>query len=342
METEERDELNDLIKNFAHLDPGDYVRSEELGLKMDFRDAVPTLESIRSLYRRVADSELELATDGALSALLSDARSIRNLLVEIIDFDVTAGGASDQRQDILHHRLPNLHDGALANSGPLIALSFAWTGGGDLERTRREVREKNDEMNAMLADTSAKLAERMEAADAVVSALQDKAAEEGVADRALYFERAADEYKDDKATWLKWARRVAIFGGGLGFANVVAVVFSIYQGWIDDTSSAIQIAIAKLVLFSFVYYVLVWLVRMYRAAAHNEIVNRHRFRAMRSFETFVAATRDDQTKQAVLLRATESIFDHQSSGLSPGLGKDASASRFLEIVRGVPPSTGDD
>ena len=342
MEAEERHELNNLIKNIANLDPGEFVRSEELGLKMDFRDAVPTLESIRSLYQRVLDSELDLATDPVLGALLDDAREIRKLLIEIVHFDVTAGGASDQREDILHQRLPNLHSSALTNSGPLIALSFAWTGGGDLEKTRLEVREKNDAMNAMLAETSAKLAERMEAADAVVSALQDKAAEEGVADHALLFEKAADEYEDDKATWLRWARRVAIFGGALGFVNVLAVVFSIYQGWIDDTSSAIQIAIAKLVLFSFVYYVLVWLVRMYRAAAHNEIVNRHRFRAMRSFETFVAATRDDQTKQAVLLRATESIFDHQSSGLSPGLGKDPSASRFLEIVRGVPPSTGED
>lgn len=340
MEREERNELNGLIKNLANLDPRDYVRTEELGLKMDFRDAVPALENIRSLYGRISDSDLDLAADRLLGRLLSDAREIRDLLVEVMDFDTAAGGSPEHRQGLLD-RLPNLYNQVLANSGPLIALSFAWTGGGDLAKTRQEVREKNAELNAMLADTEAKLAERMEAADAVVSALKDKAAEEGVADHALLFEKSADEYEEAKGTWLKWARRVAIFGAVLGFLNVGLVVFSIYKGWLGDAGSAIQAAIAKLVLFSFVYYVLVWLVRMYRAAAHNEIVNRHRFRAMRSFETFVAATRDDQTKQAVLLRATESIFGHQSSGLSPGLGQDASASRLLEIIRGVPPSAGE-
>lgn len=341
MESEERNELSALIRNLASLDPSDYVRTEELGLKMDFRDAVPALQNIRSLYRRISDSDLDLAPDGLLGRLLSDARQIRDLLVEVMDFDPAAGGSPEHRQALLD-RLPNLYNQVLASSGPLIALSFAWTGGGDLEKTRQEVREKNAEMSAMLADAEAKLAEHMNAADAVVSALKDKAAEEGVADHALLFEKAADEYETDKATWLKWAKRVAICGAALGFVNVVVVVFSIYKGWVGDASSAIQVAIAKLVLFSLVYYVLVWLVRMYRAAAHNEIVNRHRFRAMRSFETFVAATRDDQTKQAVLLRATESIFDHQSSGLSPGQGQGASASRLLEIIRGVPPSAGED
>ena len=115
----------------------------------------------------------------------------------------------------------------------------------------------------------------------------------------------------------------------------------IYKDWLGDPGAAIQVAVAKLVLFSFVYYVLVWLVRMYRAAAHNEVVNRHRFRAMRSFEKFVAATKDEQTKQAVLLRATESIFVHQSSGLTPELGRETGASQWLEIVRGVSPSAGD-
>ena len=140
-----------------------------------------------------------------------------------------------------------------------------------------------------------------------------------------------------KNCWLTWVKSVAALGTALALTNTVYVLWYINRSETSvDTGEAVQIAVAKLVLFSFVYYALVWVIGMYRAAAHNEIVNEHRFRGMQSFEKFVAATSDEQTKQAVLLRATESIFDHQSSGMSPH-GQDPGASRWLEIVRSSSP-----
>ncbi len=340
MEDQERQELIDAIEALSKLKPSDYVRTDELGLKMDFQDALSRLEDIRSLFLKLAESDLRLAADRQANHLLSATRNLKHTITQISEFDVTAPDAVGQRDNLLTE-VSRLYLDALQASGPIIALSFAWSGGGDLAEMRREARERNAEMNAMMEKASAQLAARMAQADSVVDTLRDRAAEGGVVEYAVLFETAANDFAVDKDNWLKRAREVAIGGGALALINVAAVVVAIYKNWLDDPGAAIQVAVAKLVLFSFVYYVLVWLVRMYRAAAHNEVVNRHRCRAMRSFEKFVAATKDEQTKQAVLLRATESIFVHQSSGLTPEPRRETGASQWLEIVRGVSPSAGD-
>lgn len=75
------------------------------------------------------------------------------------------------------------------------------------------------------------------AAKGVIPSTSRRCGETGCSSR----EQAADDYGEDKCTWLKWARKVAILGGALGFVNVVAVVFSIYKGWVDGASSAILV-----------------------------------------------------------------------------------------------------
>jgi len=63
MEDQERQELIDAIEALSKLKPSDYVRTDELGLKMDFQDALSRLEDIRSLFLKLAESDLRLAVD---------------------------------------------------------------------------------------------------------------------------------------------------------------------------------------------------------------------------------------------------------------------------------------
>jgi hypothetical protein len=63
-----------------------------------------------------------------------------------------------------------------------------------------------------------------------------------------------------------------------------------------------------LVVLSVFYFAMVATSRNYRAHQHNWTVNKHRQNASSTFETFVKATTDDQTKNAVLLYAAQAIF----------------------------------
>jgi hypothetical protein len=100
-------------------------------------------------------------------------------------------------------------------------------------------------------------------------------------------------------------------------------------------SEEIEYAVSRLIVFSVLFYALTVCVRTYRAARHNVIIKRHRQNALGTFQAFVKAASDDQTKDAVLVKATEAVFAPEPSGF---LIKEAefrpSPSQILEIFKG--------
>jgi len=104
-----------------------------------------------------------------------------------------------------------------------------------------------------------------------------------------------------------------------------------------STAQTVQLAIAKIVVFGALYFALVWAGRVYRAESFNLVVNQHRQNALSTFETFVKATSDEHTKNAVLLHATQSIFSHQPSGFTQHYQDATPSPQVLEIVRGIIP-----
>jgi hypothetical protein len=102
-----------------------------------------------------------------------------------------------------------------------------------------------------------------------------------------------------------------------------------------NTAQALQYGISKLVLFSLLIGGLFWCGRIYRAHRHNYVVNKHRVNALGSFKTFVNSTQDPQTKNAVLLQATQCIYTPQSSGYVTQEAETGNSPHILEIVKGV-------
>ena len=101
------------------------------------------------------------------------------------------------------------------------------------------------------------------------------------------------------------------------------------------TAQTIQLAVAKVILFSLLFSALVWTGRVYRSHQHNFVVNQHRQNALTSFETFAKAANDDQTKSAVLLQATNCIFSPQASGYADSAVEAPGSPRIMEIIRNI-------
>ncbi len=91
----------------------------------------------------------------------------------------------------------------------------------------------------------------------------------------------------------------------------------------------------KLIIFSVLFAALIWVGRIYRAHRHNYIINKHRQNALSTFETFVKAASDEQTKSAVLLQATQCIFSPQHSGYISKESEPSTYPQVLEIIRGI-------
>jgi hypothetical protein len=68
---------------------------------------------------------------------------------------------------------------------------------------------------------------------------------------------------------------------------------------------------------------------------HNYVVNRHRQKALLTFEIFVNATRDESTKNAVLIQSTQAIFAPQPTGYLRTETEMPQVNQVTEIVRGL-------
>jgi hypothetical protein len=123
------------------------------------------------------------------------------------------------------------------------------------------------------------------------------------------------------------------------------VIFVIYSGNHtisipkDDYSKLAQVIVGKLLGLGVLYYMLVLAARSYRANAHLAAVNRHRATALQIFRTFADSTSDDQTKNAVLLETTRSIYSHTSTGFLSG-EDPSSPIQVVEILKALAPNKG--
>lgn len=163
--------------------------------------------------------------------------------------------------------------------------------------------------------------------------MRSAAAEMGVAQQSIHF---ADQVRMHAQEGRKWLiSSIAIAACVVFFAVITfALNWPPVPESISETGSLIKYLSLRVIILSILLYALVWSSRNYRAHRHNEIVNRHRQTALITFETFVkAAGGDSQTKNAVLLQATQSIFAPQASGYLSTEPEPLPQSTVVEILR---------
>ena len=80
-------------------------------------------------------------------------------------------------------------------------------------------------------------------------------------------------------------------------------------------------------------------IKNYTAQKHLEVINTHRQNALETFDTFVTAAGENrETRDAVLLSATEAIFDANQTGyLSTKSSSGDSKSPVQQVIREIIP-----
>ncbi|MFZ1547427.1 MAG: hypothetical protein WAT12_10065, partial [Candidatus Nitrotoga sp.] len=79
----------------------------------------------------------------------------------------------------------------------------------------------------------------------------------------------------------------------------------------------------------------IWCGRIYKALKHQSTVNKHRANALKTFQAFVKAASNDNTRDAVLIETTRSIFASSPSGYLDTTDTPSDPStKVLEIIKG--------
>ena len=177
-----------------------------------------------------------------------------------------------------------------------------------------------------------KQAERAQEFDRLKLEVQNQLARKPISQYKAIFADQAKEHHKGAWDWLKMAG---------GATAVFFVAFAILSIWLKSEGSGLTETLQNLFTKGFLLSpIYVWLnrsIKNYAAQKHLEVINTHRQNALETFDTFVAAAGDNrETRDAVLLSATEAIFDANQTGYLSAKGSGAdSKSPIQQVIREV-------
>ncbi len=159
--------------------------------------------------------------------------------------------------------------------------------------------------------------------DELVAATKTTTAQTAMDAHVNVFEEESEKYKSESRNWL-------IVVGITSLVGVIAIWLYVqfYPPTKGDDISLISFIGIKVLLIALFFTLLTLAIRRHTASSHNLIINRHRASAIKTFELFVGSARNDETRDAILKCAAESIFSMQRSGL---LGKDQPAPNPISV-----------
>lgn len=328
-ENQMRETLNKNLEALLNLSIDSLIRKEELGVSLNFEEGKPYFERVLKLFKDIKDTNLDGISYEALNQInnqvviaIGDFKNIREFSIDKYPNNTKA--TRDQFIGTVRDR----YDEFYKILTPHIAYGIRkGTDFGALEKQARETVEKMIELTGKLVE---KQKETEKETKEILESMRKAAAEAGVSQNAIYFSSEAKENKDAADNWLKITKYLAI--STIVYALLATIAFFIWGANLGFEQS-IQLAVAKVLIFSVFYYATIWCGKNYRSYMHNYVINKHRQNGLSTFQAFAKATDDDTIKDAVLLRSTESIFGSSNSGFIANDSDQSGGSQILEIIR---------
>jgi hypothetical protein len=314
----------------------DLVRTSTLGVELSFEASRHILLPLLDLVRLTRSLSLDLVPFGILQSLHARLNECKATIDAMKGFRPAKAAHAAQARDQIQQRIEETFNNLYQATLPVL-LSNALVGTSQ-EDLKGQAKETLRELDELKSEAERQLEEVLGEARSTLAKQKDAAAETGATRHAALF---ADEAKDHNDIAKKWL--LALFGI-LVITAVAALsllfvqlkdIDAIVENTLDSDVSMdhVQFTISKVLLVAVCFYGLAIASKNYKAHRHNAVVNKHRQNALQTFETFVKAASDSQTKNAVLLEAARTIFGNQPTGYLVKEGESDTPSRIIEVFK---------
>lgn len=319
------EELKTKLQQLLTIDLISLTREAELGYQLSFKKGEPIFIKIIDLFRRANSVDLFDLPYNALVSFRDQLNHAISIFDQIKSFDPNTSNPASVR-DSLVNQLEQQYDTYYAICLPILTAGLLKSN--DLAFERAKLSEMLSEISKEKDKAKTESTIALEEIQEVLEKTRQASVEVGVAQHSLIFKEEANEHKTLSDLWLKRTVNVLIAIGFLG----LALLFVPPLG--EGTHYLIQFTITKVILLSVLFYGLAICTRNYKAHKHNSILNKHRQNALNTFETFAKAAGNDlQTKNAVLIEATHTIFSNQQTGYLNNDNESDSPNKIIEIFK---------
>lgn len=243
---------------------------------------------------------------------LGKAQTAIKKVLETSSEQIHSGGKPGHKRSQLLNELKQADHNLKSALVPLMSLELR----GKQEVTLERAREEQEEISRLLDEVKG-----------YRDAAQQAIGELGAGKHAENFRNLARRYSIEAVIWL--VSTIVLLAGWVALAIY-------FYGEASDGEGLTKVAL-RITLLAAGLGAATWAARNYKANRHNIVVNRHRATALDTFRTFVkSADDDDETKKAILLQTTHTIFVSQPSGYTNEKEPPASpATTVVEILRSV-------
>jgi len=302
------------------------LRSRSEWGKFNFEDAELDLARIFTVVRHLKTLPLEFLPEDTGAGMIQHINNAIPALQALHEFDIETANPGAERQQRTN-AITGTADSLYKNVTPWIP--FLAYQKGDVAKNIAELTSAVTAGKELVEAAKVEIAAR----DSEMAAIIEKAREASAsAGAAVFTKKFADESIAREAsatTWL-WATIV------LAVASVGIVIFMLFATDLLPAPTSFIQASPRFFLLALLLTATLWCGRMYKAFMHQAAVNNHRSLALQTFQAFSAAASDEQTKNAVLLEATHSIFGPTASGFLDGKSAPVdSGTKFVEIMKSV-------
>lgn len=302
------------------------VKAEQLG-QYKFVERENEFALMFQLLKEVNDLDLIKVPFNLLQQLNRQLVSLWGIISSIKNFNLEDGKDFQRNKDGLINRFDQEEEKSaeLVNEVIQIAKLFSPTDKGD---TEVKIEDRIKAVNARAEEIFKFLGAVENQANEALMAIHTKTSQTGVSAYAEIFDTQSKQHRTASFLWLT----------GTALFLIVTIVYAFlllyYFPIAISANELVQMTITKVIIITALFLGLSLCVRNFRAQKHNQILNRHRHNALRTFEQFTAASSDPETKNAVLLEATRSIFSNQTTGYHTHESADSDfPSKIIEIVK---------
>jgi hypothetical protein len=271
-----------------------------------FEGARRDLALIISLATHLSTLPIDLLPDGTAGEFGNSAGRANTTLTKLKAFDPLKGNPNDVIQQIISETKAAAENLLVTTQSWIPFLAYQR---GDVQRNIIALTEAVTSAQQILDQSRSKSSETKKEIDEIVVAAREASASAGVGVFTSDFAGQATALKAEAKNWL-------IVTGGFGAFTLITAAATGIWGLESAASNphVLQFMTSKLVLLVVLLTATIWCGRIYKATMHQAATNNHRANALKTFQAFIKAATAEQTRDAVLLETTRSIFSLSPTG----------------------------
>jgi len=288
-----------------------------------FEKAAPDFEMIFTILNHLDILPVEHLPDKTINQITPHIDQVIAQLKAISDFTLETGNPT-QARDQLASEIHGHADQLYISATPWIP--FLAYQKGEVQKNIEALTSSVTDAKEIVSKAKTDIENKKSEIDNIITKAREASAGAGAAVFTEDFSKEAKTLNDTAEKWLKVTTGLAITTVILGF--VMLWMFQPESGL--DSGQIIHRFGTKVAILGILFTATVWCGKNYRSLMHQSAVNRHRALSLQTFQAFSHAASDDQTKDAVLMETTRSIFGNTSTGFIDE--QKAGQEGFMKIV----------